>query len=255
MKHLFEPSFENIVFDSSTHSYRVSSKPNNFISVTTLIGLYSQSFDSETVSERVSLKTGRDKKEILEEWETKRNSSASKGTHIHSFIECRLKNKRFNLDTNLYLKEKNQFLQFEQNFLKGKEILFLEKVLYDEEFFLAGTIDCLVYCPENKILYYIDWKTNQKISYSNQYQNMKFPLQKYEQTSNFIYGLQLSFYRYMIEKYIITKNSELSFLLEKSKNMIVQFNKENSNYVVIETSYLKYSVVQILNHYTQGKNK
>lgn len=249
----FLNAFQDIQFNSDTHTYRVKNYSNPFISVTTLIDLYSHQFDSDAIATKTAKKRKIDKKDLLDEWEQKKNVSIDKGKYIHSFIENRIKVKNYEDNTNLYQKEKSYFLDFEEKFLKDKSILYSEKVLYNSENHLAGTIDCLAYDEKDNKLYYIDWKTNEKISSNNKYQNLKFPLNKYQQCSKEIYALQLSFYRYMIETEVIDKDSSLSNLLNNSINYIVQINESNDTYQIIELPYYKYSVNQTLKHYNKGK--
>jgi hypothetical protein len=247
----FLNAFSDIQFSSDTHTYRVKNYSDPFISVTTLIDVYCHQFDSDSIATKTAKKRKIDKKDLLDEWEHKKNASIDKGKYIHSFIENRIKIQNYEDNTNLYPKEKSQFLDFENNFLKDKTVLYSEKVLYNSENRLAGTIDCLVYDDKDKKLYYIDWKTNEKISFTNKYKNLKFPLNKYQQSSKEIYALQLSFYRYMIETEIIDKDESLSSLLNNSSNYVVQINEANQTYNMIELPYYKYSVNQTLKHYNK----
>jgi hypothetical protein len=249
----FSNVFKDIEFNSDSHTYRVKDYLDPFISVTTLIDLYCHDFDSDRIATTTAKKRKVNKQDLLDEWEHKKNASIDKGRYVHNFIENRLKIRNYEDFTNLYPKERSQFLDFEKGFLKDKIILYSEKVLYNLENRLAGTIDCLVYDDADKKLYYIDWKTNEKISSSNKYQNLKFPLNKYQQCSKEIYGLQLSFYRYIIESEIIDKDESLSFLKNNSLNYLVQFNENNETYNIVELPYYKYSVNQTLKHYNKGK--
>lgn len=251
MTDYFQNVFLDIQFNPDTHTYQVKDFSNNFISVTTLIDKYCHHFESDSISKKTAAKRGISQEELLSEWELKKNASVDKGKTIHSFIENRLKFENYQDSTNLYQKEREQFLDFENKFLKGKTVLYSEKVLYDTKNQLAGTIDCLVYDEADKKLFYIDWKTNEKISFSNKYQNLKSPLNKYQQCSKEIYSLQLSFYRYMIECEVIDKNDSLAHLKNNSTNMLVQLNEANEGYTIIELPYYKYSVIQTLNHYNK----
>lgn len=253
MKEIFEKAFSEVRFDEESHSYYVEDKLDVFISVTSLIDLYSHEFESDTISKKTALKKGISQEELLEKWEAKRNASVEKGNYIHDFIENRIKLENYQDDTNFYSKERLQFLDFEKDFLKDKLIIYSEKVLYDCNYLLAGTIDCLAYDELNKKLFYIDWKTNEKISFFNKYKNFKFPLNKYQQCSKEVYSLQLSFYRFIIETEVIDKNKSLSFLKDNSVNYVVQFNQFNDTYNVLELPYYKYSVIQTLKHYKKGK--
>lgn len=244
---IFENQFSNIYFDESSHSYKVDDK--NLISVTTLLHDYSHSFDSDKISKQVAAKTGKKADDLKIEWKEKGESSSNKGKHLHKFIEeYILKKDLFKMD--LYPEEKQYFLNFYEDFLKNKVIIYSEKILYNLEWQLAGTIDLLCYCPEEETLYFIDWKSNEKISTFNKYQKLKSPLSRYDQCSKEIYTLQLSLYRYMIEEAILNK-----FLLGviKIKNILVHFSKLNKNYCIMELPYYKYSSIELLKHYNKNK--
>ena len=249
----FTNVFTDIEFNSDTHTYRVKNYSEPFISVTTLIDLYCHEFQSDQIATKTAKKRKVNKQDLLDEWEQKKNASIDKGKFIHNFIENRIKIKNYEDPTNLYPKERSQFLDFEECFLKDKTILYSEKVLYNSENRLAGTIDCLAYDKLENKLYYIDWKTNEKISVSNKYNNLKFPLNKYQQCGKEIYGLQLSFYRYMIETEVLDKDESLSVLKNNSVNYVVQFNELNETFTILELPYYKYSVNQTLKHYNKGK--
>jgi hypothetical protein len=244
---LFNEYFKDISFNEESHTYRKNNE--DFISVTSLLHHYSQPFDSDIIASKTAKSRGVSKESLLKEWKEKGDTSAKKGKHIHKVIENYLKNKN-EIDTNLYSIEINQFLNFYNDFLQDKEIIYLEKVLYDENYKIAGTIDCLAYDNKENVLYYIDWKTNEKFTISNKYQKLKKPLNKYEQSNKEVYSLQLSFYRYIVEENVL-QNKLLEHLKDKSINMVVQFSEQNDNYKIHNLSYYKYSVIQTLNHYNK----
>lgn len=247
MKDIFNKYFNDISFNEESHTYRKNNE--DFISVTSLLHHYSQPFNADLIASKTAKSRGVSKESLLKEWKEKGDTSAQKGRYIHKTIENYLTDKK-EINTNLYSKEINQFINFYNDFLYDKEILYLEKVLYNEYYKIAGTIDCLTYDKKENKLYYIDWKTNEKFTFSNKYQKLKKPLNKYEQSNKEVYGLQLSFYRYIVEESVLQKES-LNDMKDKSQNIVVQFSEANENYVIHELSYYKYSVIQTLNHYNK----
>jgi hypothetical protein len=247
IKNTFHKYFNDISFNEESHTYRKNNE--DFISVTSLLHHYSQPFDSDKIASKTAKSRGVSKESLLKEWKEKGDTSAKKGTYIHKTIENYLSNKK-EINTNLYSTEINQFINFYNDFLNNKEIIYLEKVLYNEHYKIAGTIDCLVYDSKENMLYYIDWKTNEKFTISNKYQKLKKPLNKYEQSNKEVYGLQLSFYRYIVEETVL-QNETLKNMKDKCKNIVVQFSELNNNYMIHELPYYKYSVVQVLDHYNK----
>lgn len=243
----FQEYFNDIYFNEESHTYRKNNE--DFISVTSLLHNYSEPFDSDVIASKTAKSRGVTKESLLKEWKEKGDTSAKKGKHIHKVIENYLKNKN-EINTNLYSIEINQFLNFYNDFLQDKQIIYLEKVLYNDYYKIAGTIDCLAYDNKENVLYYIDWKTNEKFTVSNKYQKLKKPLNKYEQSNKEVYSLQLSFYRYIVEESVL-QNKSLDYLMDKSVNMVVQFSEQNDNYKIHNLSYYKYSVIQTLNHYNK----
>lgn len=246
---LFKDRFLETEMDEESHTYRVKNN-TGYISVTTLIGKYCQPFDKEDAVKRASKKKehkGKTEKQILTEWDEKAHNASSNGKGFHGFAE------NFLLSGNSIdqvvpdSKEKEYFVNFYKDFLFDKEVIYLEKILYNEYYKVVGTIDALVYCPTHNILYFIDWKTNEKISVTNKWQNFKPPINRYEQCSKEIYTLQISLYRWIIEKEILNINSPPTM-----KNLLVHFSKLNSNYQVHELNYYKFSVVQLLEDFKKG---
>lgn len=245
---LFENQFLEVSFDHKSHTYRINDN-EGFISVTTLIKKFEPEFDVEDATKKALRKPenkGKTKDQLQTEWKAKGESSSNKGSSIHNYIENTLKNIPVEVDPRFQI-EKDYFNNFQEDFLKNKNVVYSEKILYLKTFKIVGTIDCLVYCPEEDILYFIDWKTNEKISYENRYRNFKPPLQKYQHCSKEIYTLQLSMYRYIIENTILNNYPSLPNM----KNILVHLSKENRNYQIHELPYYKYSVQQILKQYNQ----
>jgi len=81
-------------------------------------------------------------------------------------------------------------------------LLFTEFMVWDAEFSVAGTADFLVWNPETKCVDIWDWKTNTSITDSRaNFGKYGFGgLAKLADTNYWHYALQLSIYRYIIEK-------------------------------------------------------
>ena len=84
----------------------------------------------------------------------------------------------------------------------------------------------------------IDYKTNTNIYKKERYSKyMKVPLSHLKDTDLNHYALQLSIYRYIVEKYTDLKFEDM---------FIVWFTEENENYKILEIPYLKEDVERIL---------
>lgn len=248
---LFETAFNDISFDEESHRYLVNG--NNFISVTELLKKYEPIFDDVKIAEQTAKRRKVNKDVLLNEWRKKSEDSRNKGTHLHRFIQNYLSGSVDIYEP--YIKLKQTFAEFYNSWLKDKKVIYSEKIIYHPELKIAGTIDCLVYCPKDNIFYYIDWKTNDKINFENKYQNLHPPLNKFSASNYNLYSLQISLYRYIIEERILINSESLSEVKDKSKNLIVQFSEMNDSFNMYETPYYKYSSVQLITNHNLKKEK
>jgi len=252
---IFKNAFNDIVLDEDTHKYTLNDG-KYYISVTEILKKYEHPFEELEIAERTAKRRNVDKNDLIYEWRKKGENSRKKGTAIHRYIESKYHNQCNELThEDEHYKLKQQVEQFFDYFMQDKIWIYSEKIIYHPDINIAGTIDCMVYCKKEDILYFIDWKTNDKLSFSNKYNNFKYPLDKYEASNLNSYSLQVSLYRYIIEEQILIKSQSMSEVKDKSKNLIVQFSDMNDSFCIYETPYHKYSIVQLLNHYNQTKGK
>lgn len=134
--------------------------------------------------------------ELVEEWE----SIADAGTFIHSEIEKFIKESSEPTHNKSVLGTD----WLESNLINQSHIqLFPEVIVYSKELELAGTIDLIIFDEKTKEYKLIDWKTNKKIDL----QSFNFRMGTHRATNHlmdsnyFHYSLQLSLYRYLLEKY------------------------------------------------------
>ena len=182
-----------------THQYVLKRNKNQkFKSVTTILGEYFKKFDKISVSERLT--DGHSEymhltpAELRADWD----ASTQLGTDIHDEIDQYLKNdkpptlRRALLGINWL----RQYLEVPMNKVMS------EVILYSIELGIAGTVDILVEVPGTGAYEIIDWKTGKLDFESHQGETAPHHI-----TSNLMdchfekYTLQLSMYRYLLEKY------------------------------------------------------
>jgi len=113
-----------------------------------------------------------------------------------------------------------------------------EFVIGSYEYNIASAIDHLFINKMTGELVMVDYKTNSDIHKNERYaKKMKIPLNNLRDTTINHYAIQLSIYKYLIEKYTSLKVSEF---------FIVWFSELNKNYEIIEVPYLKDEVIKIL---------
>ena len=241
--------FKDIQFHEEEHFYTL--KDYRFgISTTSLIEQYGQKFDSDKISQMVANKRGISQQEVLDEWEKENEFSCIKGSLIHCFAQGLWMNNPYkidyseikNIDIDRLKKEisimQKQAVNFYEDYKNMYDMLQDEFIVWSKEYDIAGSIDGLMYNKLTQKACILDFKSNKKLEFVSQYKKkMKVPLQKMDDVNGQHYYLQLSIYRYLIEKYTNIKIDEL---------FIVYFNVSKDNYEIIEIPYLKNEVQCIL---------
>ena len=238
--------FEDFKFFPEDHHYEYKGRRVG-ISVTRLIEDYTNEFDSQAVAERVATKEGKSVQEILDEWKQKNEWACRKGSMCHEFAQ-RLWNSRQIIgfgglfDNKQQADDANkiadQAVRFHNDYYKRLEHLADEFVIGSEEYNIASAIDHLFINKLTGGLVLVDYKTNSDIHKNERYaKSMKAPLSHLKDTTLNHYAIQLSIYKYIVEKYTDLKIDEF---------FIVWFSENNENYEIIEVPYLKDEVIKIL---------
>lgn len=212
---------EHVRFDDASHTYTVDGYVYRG-SVTGFIHSFFGEFDSETVAERI-VKSGRwrtdrqykyyqrDKATILAEWAQNGADARERGTDMHAAIECRL--------NGIYVAEHAAFRTFEyslfcafwRDHVDGKlEPFRTELSIFDDEFELAGQIDGVFRKAkraadgsEDHLVYLYDWKRAKEIKFEafRDTEVGKGPLAHLADCNGWHYAIQLSVYRWMLERH------------------------------------------------------
>ena len=266
-------AFKDFKFFEDGHYYEFKGKRVG-ISATTLIHEYCQEFNEQEMAEKVSQKNQKiindifnnplsnyedieyanelitDISSIINEWHYKRDFACEKGTTCHEYAQSLWSGEEWNLlpfdNSEEYLtavdKIKIQADNFKKDFEDKLEHLFDEFVIGSEEFDIASAVDHLFYNKLTDGLVLVDYKTNSLMSGYNKKpykKKMKIPLNKYNDDALNHYYVQLSIYKYIIEKYTELKVDEM---------FIVYFSENIENYEIIDIPYLKNEVGKILNN-------
>lgn len=238
-------AFGDFKFYEDGHYYTYKDKPIS-IGATGLIEQYTQDFDAQAVAERVAEKQGVSVKDILDEWKLKNAQACLKGSASHNFVQNLWSGishiedtKNFTTGTLDALKLiKGQAQNFYNDYKDRLELIYNEYVIGAYELDLASAIDALFINKLTGGLVLVDYKTNTDIHKNERYaKNMKVPLNHLKDTTLNHYAIQLSIYKYLVEKY--TK-------LEFEEMFIVWFSELNENYEILEVPYLFKEVKNIL---------
>lgn len=242
--------FDKFKFFEEDHHYECNGKKVG-ISVTRLIEEYSNHFNQQEIAEKVALRDNKSVSEVLEEWEYKNKFACEKGSTCHEYAQSIWSGKEYNellFDGSIeYLTAVNKIQSQAMNFWKDFKDKFThiqdEQLVGSEEYDICSAVDHLFLDKEGNV-WLIDYKTNSILKgYNDDEKNRRYtkkmliPLQKIKDDSLNHYYLQLSIYKYLIEKYTNIKIY---------KTMIVYMSENIENYELIETPYLEEEVKKIL---------
>ena len=241
-------AFGDFKFFENDHHYEYKGERVG-ISVTRFIENYVNEFDSEAVAEKVAIKSGKKQQEVLDEWDYKNKFACEKGSTCHEYAQILWKYyDGINFVQNIfdgskeYLEAVNKIYKQAENFnldyRDRLEHLADEYVIGSEEYDIASAIDHLFINKLTGGLVLVDYKTNSNIHKNEKYaKQMKAPLTHLKDYTLNHYYIQLSIYKYLVEKYTNLKIEEM---------FIVYFSENIENYEIIEIPYLEKEVKNIL---------
>ena len=242
--------FKGIDFHEEEHFYTLNDYRFG-ISATSLIETYAQEFDSDGISQMVANKRGISQKEVLDEWKKENEFSCIKGSCIHLKAQSLWMGTNYEIDYNTIddtidkdrLKKEydimsKQATDFYNDYKDMYDMIQDEFIVWSKEFDIAGSIDGIMYNKNTQQCCILDFKSNKDLQFKSKYRKkMKVPLHELDDVNGQHYYIQLSIYKYLIEKYTNIKVDEL---------FIVYFNINADSYEIIEIPYLKKEVEEIL---------
>jgi hypothetical protein len=251
MLEVLKDSFKDFVFFEDEHYYEC--KGNRVgVSVTSFISQFENEFKKEEIAEKCSIKENRPVEDILKEWKYKADFACAKGSTCHEYVQKIWNDTKWNPDwfdrSDDYIqaveKIKTQAIKFYQDYEEHLEHLIDELPIGSEEYDIASCVDHLFYNKLTGGLVLVDYKTNSILKgyndskYNRRYtKKMKVPLHKINDDSLHHYYIQLSIYKFIIEKYSGLKVEEM-FIVYMSENI--------KNYEIIKIPYLEEEVKKIL---------
>ena len=256
MLKILKDSFKDFNFFEEGHYYECKGKRVG-ISVTRLIEEYANEFNAEEMAEKVANKENRLVEDVLAEWKYKANFACEKGTTCHEYAQHlwsgnKYEMLKFDMSDEYYqsvFKVHRQAENFYRDYKEHLEHLVDELPIGSEEFDIASCVDHLFYNKLTGGLVLVDYKTNSLMSGYNKKaysKKMKVPLSHLNDDALHHYHIQLSIYKYLIEKYTG---------LEVEEMFIVYMSENIENYEIIDIPYLKEEVKEILENRRVKKMK
>ena len=194
-----------ITFDEAKHTYTVDGKILQ--SVTNIVENCFPKFDAELHAKYTAAKMGITPEKVSMMWEQKGKESRELGTAMHQKIESYYQGKDSREDDSYRLfkmfAEKNELVPYRT-----------EWAVYDTDHNIAGTIDFVDYQNGEYTIY--DWKRSDKIiangmpvKVSKYQEKGLYPLEHLENCAYYHYALQLSLYKFILERNYNMKISKL----------------------------------------------
>lgn len=229
-------TFNDVVYYDVPHKYYLGDK--ELISATTLIHRYQEPFDEEYWSTRKALEFGLTRQEVKNCWKFINVKGTMKGSIIHDYTENLFLNKVFYYPKDLIIKEfgfdpilneylitKNHVDEFKKDCYDKLIPIRTELIVYDKDSLVGGMMDMIFYNVKAGEYQVWDWKTNKDFTYENRFQKLGNELECLDDCDFNVYSLQLSLYKYIIEKHTGIKFG---------KSYVTWFSHNNPKYIIIE---------------------
>ena len=243
--------FNDFEFFEEEHFYEYKGKRVG-MSVTRFIEEFANPFDRDGIAEKCAIRDNKSTAQILEEWDYKNKCACAKGTNVHEFAQSLWSGAKFNMNTfdgsdeffNINNKIFKQAMKFYNDYKGLYSHIKDEQVIGSEEYNIASAIDHILYNEATQQAVLVDYKSNSILKgYNDDIRNrvytkkMKVPLHKIDDDALHHYYLQLSIYKYLVEKYTQIRFGEM-FIVYMSENI--------KNYEIIPVPYLEKEVINIL---------
>lgn len=247
-------------FNEELHQY--TDDQGKLISVTQLISLYKQPFDTVAVSTKYAEKHGETPEYWQKVWENTKNEACDRGTLFHNEQEDTLLGRGVDMNRGKPVQVQNPNLQMRmiQDPYDLPDGVYPELRMSHAGYRIAGTGDkaFLETIDGKRYADLDDHKTNKAI-YTKSWVHpvygpkmMKGPVSHLQDCNYVHYNLQLSFYMFMLECYGFIPR-DLQFTHYPHQNPDNPF--EDVLPQVYKLKYLRAEVIAILNNYRKALNK
>jgi hypothetical protein len=189
------------------HVYIHRDTGKKYVSVTKIIGMIEEHFDTEGVAKSIEAQSddkkqkkyiGMSKDQIIEAWQTINDEANEYGTKVHEIVETYLLKKKWWFPEDEF--EKAVIKAYEDLKVDEGREMFAERIMFAEDYELAGTAD-LVIDIDDTYFDIGDWKTNKEFNYFNKFgfKTLLKPFEHLQDCQYSVYTLQLSTYALMYE--------------------------------------------------------
>lgn len=242
-KFKFDDWNSSIAFDEESHKYihpKDETGNAEYISVTTLIERFFP-FDLKRYIERKAEEENKTEDDVLDEYLLMRDEAAEKGTYLHNQIECFLKKVKFDSESS----EFELFLEFYNKEIKPRNLLFFdaERMIFSDNYNVAGTIDCLFKKADKDEYVMLDWKRSKKLIIDGRPRifGYGYALSELSSLDN------SSFNRYCLQQNIYKHIAETEYGMKISSMKLVVLHENYSDFHIVDVPMMKKETNIILN--------
>lgn len=200
------PKGYDITFTEFDHKYSTILKDGSevkYTSGTAFSKPFFKEFDpTGEITKRCAAKEGLTVEELKAKWQAKANESSRIGTRMHETIEDVLqKNKFRNIAENEEERRRfNNAIAIAKKLYERLDILGIEKIVFDVDLALAGTIDLFGKSKKTGEYIIADHKSNTDLDLDNKYKSFALdPISHIPDTSFGHYQIQLNLYQYLLK--------------------------------------------------------
>lgn len=192
------------------HYYYLASDPDKRFTSATSILKKLDDFDEKYWSNKKAKERGVTPEVILQEWKDISTKATKQGSEVHKFMENKaLKMNTKGLEVDKY---KPTLMKLYRDMVGKYKIVCTELRMYDPDLGICGTCDKLAFNLQTKKFALLDYKTGKPIqkveTYVDKYTgqlreskfNLKAPYDHLPKSNYSKYSLQLSIYKYILEK-------------------------------------------------------
>lgn len=194
-----------IIYHDNTHSYRLINAPDTpLTSVSKVIELYHEKFDTEEVSRKTAAKRKVDQEQLKQEWKEANEKAIERGKKLHTLKENELNKKKGAFASMIDGDYKTAY-----DLTELKPGIYTELIVYSPEFRIVGTADYVEIFKDDSFIIR-DYKTNKELKFSSPLiwnpklgekkpKRMFAPLNHIDDCNGMHYTIQLSCYAYLLE--------------------------------------------------------
>lgn len=250
-------NFSEVIYYDEPHKYYIGE--DQLISGTTFIGLFKEKFDRIGQAKKYAKNHRRTMEDVLEEWDYKGDIARTKGTLLHNYAENYWQNKVFPINYELYdrfgegeMKRRLEpcidlFHKFYEDASKSLRPVRMELVVADRELGIAGMVDCLFWNDKTKQHEIWDYKTNKEIGTFAKYGGrFKAPINYLHECEANAYSLQLSLYKYIIER-----NTKIKI----GSMWLIHIHEDQETYNLFQCDDRTLEIKLMIDYYETNKNR